>query len=243
MLGVQYIFEWSIWCQLAFVETLVTLKLALWMASRVERKMSLFFPVCEPIALVPSGNLMLCSLIYHTFEGFPSILLAAMVCARGVQKVLQVDYKNEHQWVELHFIFHHKVQCICNIFLLNCLCLENKSFPFVPPTMLQLLPREIYCLGSGPHIDATLDFKTDNSHWKPGQDCRQSGLVVWSHSREQLATQSHTCEPEHRHIFHTITKTLVFTALWCHKLRQTPSVNIPHRFLLIASHNLNSKLA
>ena len=39
---------------------------------------------------------------------------------RGVQKVLQLDHKEEWKCYKLHFIFqynHHWVQCICDIFL------------------------------------------------------------------------------------------------------------------------------
>ena len=42
---------------------------------------------------------------------------------RGVQKVLQLDHKEEWKCYKLHFIFqynHHRVQCICNIFLADC---------------------------------------------------------------------------------------------------------------------------
>ena len=42
---------------------------------------------------------------------------------RGVQKVLQLDHKEEWKCYKLHFIFqynHHWVQRICNIFLADC---------------------------------------------------------------------------------------------------------------------------
>jgi len=42
---------------------------------------------------------------------------------RGVQKVLQLDYKEEWKCYKLHFIFQYnpyRVQCICNIFQADC---------------------------------------------------------------------------------------------------------------------------
>jgi len=42
---------------------------------------------------------------------------------RGVQKVLQLDHKEEWKCYKLHFIFQHNpywVQCICDIFVADC---------------------------------------------------------------------------------------------------------------------------
>ena len=41
-------------------------------------------------------------------------------CTRGIQKVLQLDHKEEWKCYKLHFIFQHNlnwVQCICDIFM------------------------------------------------------------------------------------------------------------------------------
>ena len=54
---------------------------------------------------------------------FSAVITQRPRVTRDVQKVLQLDHKEEWKCYKLHFIFqynHHWVQCICDIFLADC---------------------------------------------------------------------------------------------------------------------------
>ena len=155
---------------------------------------------------------------------------------RSVQKVLQLDHKEEWKCYKLHFIFqynHHWVQCICDIFLadVNSTKIEFFCLSSLQPLLDSLLERFIVRIAdnAGHHGGETSDCRTENSQgaW--------SGLYAgWSNCMQPQSRTSACCA----------IMDLWIGALSCNS-QLTPRVSIPRRFSMMASRScsFNSRLA
>ena len=144
---------------------------------------------------------------------------------KGDQKVLQLGYKKLTYHITHAVIFWHilmQYQCMFSIFVLSCLCPENRILCFDSQTMPSQRSSVIHRLQVRFHEDGSSDFLLGNNYWEPSLDCRQDGLVEQTHSCRELAEQTMTCALVH-----------------CHEEVKLLIDNFCHCFCLMTSSHLN----